>query len=327
MNIEYNTHCPNCGQPNFIYSIYTLLQNKCYNCSTILDPTIEKLSFDEVIEKYIPEGVPEVIPENCGYCTYFKGSSWWSNKGHCNFYDEAIGKNYDCIITTIKKEIGTPSTETKKQKPICSNCKTKQDIQGALFCFKCGSDLYPKETKEVKVCSKCNTQYDLSYEYCNRDGNALSRQVVEVNGNTDHTNSTQTITKITESSEPKNQIDEKTNNELPMRWYSFITYLLFPVVVIGYILGALMINDDTVIVTFLVAAVFGAIIVYGLHNKTSWSWKFLILSYLLNSATFRIDRLEDVGLGVYIFGIIIINAIVTYPHYIYFNKRKHLFVN
>ena len=132
---------------------------------------------------------------------------------------------------------------------------------------------------------------------------------------------------IDESPKNINEIDKDKVTDLPMNWYKFITYLLFPAAILVYLYLAVLIGDDTVAVSLLFGAVFGAIIIYGLHNRTSWSWKLLIISYILHISTYRLDRVEDLGIIPYLIVVVIVNFIIAYPNYIYFNKRKHLFNN
>ena len=61
--------------------------------------------------------------------------------------------------------------------------------------------------------------------------------------------------------------------------------------------------------------------------ETSWSWKLLLFLYALNTSTGRIDRVDDLGILEYLIVVVIVNLIITNPNYIYFNRRKHLFVN
>lgn len=113
-----------------------------------------------------------------------------------------------------------------------------------------------------------------------------------------------------------------------MNWYNLLTYLLFPVAVLGYLsLAYYLNNDDTVTFSLLFSALFGSILIYGLLNKTTWSWKFLIISYILNISFSKIDIIDEIGIIQYLIIIGVANFIFTYPNYIYFKKREHLFVN
>lgn len=115
-----------------------------------------------------------------------------------------------------------------------------------------------------------------------------------------------------------------------MNWYKFVTYLMCPIGIIGSILGVFYFSEyaeDFVTFAFLFDALLVGILMYGLYNKTTWSWKLLLGLYIFNSLFGRIEFLENFGPFPYLIFVLIVNAITTYPNYIYFNKRKHLFVN
>jgi len=214
-----------------------------------------------------------------------------------NKFDKAPTKKVDYSYLKAQKE-------AKKKVEIvdilnCPECRTEQKNKDAIYCFKCGKDIYPKEFINIKKCPKCDKQYDDSYNFCENDGATLENKTMEVG----------------------------KDLTMPMRWYKFITYLLFPASFLGYFYLAVLIDNDTLTVSLLFGAVFGAIIIYGLHNRTSWSWKLLIISYILHISTSRLDRVEDLGIIPYLIVVVIVNCIITYPNYIYFNKRKNLFVN
>jgi ribosomal protein L37AE/L43A len=275
--------------------------------------------------------IPEIVPPQCNDCDYFIRDDYWiieSYLGRCEFYDEKSHCYNECIAVTRYGYSLTPNKESTKiennnQKPICPNCNKPQN-DNATFCKDCGTEISPKELVTIAYCDKCESEFDESYQFCEEDGNQLVLKKKEFDESPQNIESVKTSKNIV--GESNNFVKDKVT-DLPMNWYKFITYLLFPVAILGYLYLAVEIGNDTVTVSLLFGAVFGAVIIYGLHNKTSWSWKLLIISYILNISTSRLDRVEDLGIFPYLIVVVIVNFIITYPNYIYFNKRKHLFNN
>ena len=216
-----------------------------------------------------------------------------------NKLDNTSPKKVDYSYLKSSNQPRKPSKKKKSdiEKIIsCPECKTKQRNKDALYCFSCGQELNRKEMIDVKECPRCTHQYNLSYNFCEIDGTELKNKTVEVG----------------------------SDIAMPMRWYKFITYFQIPLGGIGYLVWALVVEDFILLISPIIAS----IQIYGLHCKTKWSWKLLIFNWVLYSIVESISRWEITGNPfVLIVGPIIVNAIVTYPHYIYFNKRKHLFVN
>ena len=63
--------------------------------------------------------------------------------------------------------------------------------------------------------------------------------------------------------------------------------------------------------------------IYALHNKISWSWRLLILVFIYNWFAHAYNPNTIVS----ILSITLYSLIFIWPTYIYFKKRKHLFVN
>ena len=199
----------------------------------------------------------------------------------------------------------------------CPNCKKPQNDR-AVFCKDCGTEISPKKLVTIAYCNKCKSEFDESSQFCENDGDKLVLKEKEID---------ESPKNINDEPNDSKEIYNNEVGELPMKWYKFLTYFLFPFPLFVSIVSLPFIDDSIIIITIIISGIFSGVTIYGLYNKTAWSWKLLILTYLINSLSFRIDRFDDVGLGIYIFGIIVINVIVTYPNYIYFNKRKHLFNN
>jgi len=46
--------------------------------------------------------IPEIIPNNCGECDYYKKTGIIDlYKGHCNFYNEKVYTSFNCIALTL----------------------------------------------------------------------------------------------------------------------------------------------------------------------------------------------------------------------------------
>jgi len=120
-------------------------------------------------------------------------------------------------------------------------------------------------------------------------------------------------------------------SELPMKWYNFVTYIQCPLGIIMSILAMLynINNYGELILTVLhlFNALLVGILMYGLYKKTIWSWKLLLGLYIFISIFGYIDYLEVWQPLLYLVFIIVFNIVNTIPNYVYFNKRKHLFIN
>jgi len=258
--------------------------------------------------------IPDKVPKYCNSdCQYFSGVFVLK----CSFYDEDVTRASDCIATERFGAVPGVQKIKEIQHMECPNCNKPQN-NNAIFCKDCGTEISPKELVTIAYCNKCKSEFDESSQFCENDGNKLVQKEKEID---------ESPKNINDEPNDSNEIDKDSVYDLPMKWYKFITYFLFPFPLFVSIISLPFIDDSIIIITIIISGIFAGVTIYGLHNKTAWSWKLLILTYLINSLSFRIDRFDDVGLGIYIFGIIVINVIVTYPNYIYFNKRKHLFNN
>ena len=205
--------------------------------------------------------------------------------------------DYSYLKTSFKSKEPSKKKKPDIEKNIhCPECRVEQKNKDAIYCFKCGKDIYPKEFINIKKCPKCDKQYDDSYNFCENDGATLENKTVEVG-------------------------DDST---MPMKWYKFVTYFQIPLISIIYLILTFISKD----VILLSGTIIGTIQIYGFHYKTKWSWKLHIFFIVFYSILESIIRFGITGNPIIlIVGPILINAIVTYPIYIYFNKRKHLFVN
>ena len=109
-------------------------------------------------------------------------------------------------LTVIDKE--TFQYKTVEKVIECPSCNKPQN-RNAIFCKDCGTEIYPKETVRIGFCVKCDSEYDKSYKYCEKDGNSLVYKDKEID----------TSPKNIKSTLNDNNIDEVS--DLPMKWYQF----------------------------------------------------------------------------------------------------------
>ena len=77
-------------------------------------------------------------------------------------------------IDNVKQKTGKKKVSKKsKTKLICPACKAKQKHEDAMYCIKCGADLFPKKKKKIKECPSCNTHYEMPDQFCDKDGEKL----------------------------------------------------------------------------------------------------------------------------------------------------------
>ena len=119
-----------------------------------------------------------------------------------------------------------------------------------------------------------------------------------------------------------------------MNWYFFCTYILIPTTIIISLFSAKIVFPDIIQVSS-ISIIIMTILIFGLINKKSWSWKLLIILFIFHpinlffirkewNAIFPIEQSVNEN---FFYSYIIWNLLVTLPNYIYYNKRKHLFVN
>ena len=320
--------CPDCIAPNFIYDIKTLLINKCRVCGSELNDKMPFYDIDTFMDEYFPQGTPDVIPLKCDYCDYFKKTGWFDqHKGYCDFFKGKTYSSWKCVVTLIENEFEKIDwgKSIKVQDIECPNCNKPQN-DNAIFCKDCGTEISPKELATIAYCDKCKNTYSDDFTFCEKDGNKLKS--IEVEEGSEFQVSDIKSEELDE--EIVETVTSDADEELPMKWYKFVTYVMCPFVIIGMIVLILGLSDyvdDIVTFSLLFDCLLTGTLMFGLHNKTAWSWKLLLGLYILNSLFGRIEALDEWGPFVYLIFVIIVNAFTTYPNYIYFNKRKHLFVN
>jgi hypothetical protein len=193
----------------------------------------------------------------------------------------------------------------------------------------------------------------MSDTFCDKDGTKLAIWEMEVDDdnpnvevvkmlrdsknyekfNEDYDNPNLEVKKMlpdSKDTERINENDDNVNEKQPMNWYKFVTYVMCPLGIITSLYWMFIFNDYSENIEALfwfLSAGFLGILLYGLHNRTTWSWKLLIGAYIFNSLLRRVELLDEWGLTPYLIFLVIANLMVTYPNYIYFKKRGHLFQN
>ena len=266
---------------------------------------------------------PAYIPKICDFgCSHQYGIL----NRKCNFYKEDVERGQRCIAT---KRFGLQPGLNEKITLICPDCKTKQKHQDALYCINCGADLFPKTKIEVKECPTCKTRYEMSDTFCDKDGTKLAIWEIEV----DDDNPKVEVEKILSDSidtERVNENDDNVNEKKPMKWYKFVTYVMCPLGIIISLYLSFIFNEyseDIEAFSWSINAGFLGILLYGLHNRTTWSWKLLLGLYIMNGLFGRFEKLDEWDPFSYLIFVIFVMAITTYPNYIYFKKRGHFFQN
>ena len=173
---------------------------------------------------------------------------------------------------------------------------------------------------KIKQCPDCKSNYNIDDIFCDKDGKKLINKKIEV----DDDNPNYKIINQKKSERKNND----SSDELPMNWYRFITYIMCPIsMIVSFGMMLLPYSEPYSSAYYLFDLILICILYNGLTSKTSWSWKLLLVLYVLNSIFGRIDYIEEWGPILYLMFVLIVNVSTTFPNYLYFNKRKHLFIN
>ena len=111
----------------------------------------------------------------------------------------------------------------------------------------------------------------------------------------------------------------------PTKWLTFYNYLWIPInALVGFFLALGMFESNLGIAIFLlVFSILQCLVVYGLHIRKLWAWKWnwviLIATYCFALIPTQATAAEFIGrlLGATIIWMV--------PNYIYWKRRKHLF--
>jgi len=262
--------------------------------------------------------------EKCGQCGgYFSG--------------EIIDEPVEIVKTKDEsknnKEIEKNNIQIKNDDNalVCQSCKCIQKSLEAKYCRKCGESLFPDKMIEVIRCPKCKTEYDEGDEFCDVDGTELVTNKIQI---PDHEHPNFKLLRDSKVIETNQKYDafEKSRYEItetrePMKWHWVVTYLFQPIRLILSMISSFSVGMFINLVTY-------SLLIFGLHNYKSWSWKAylfiwggealykLILPWFdLSYRYLIIDNLD----GYYIPKILFLLSFI--PQFIYYKKRSHLFKN
>ena len=202
----------------------------------------------------------------------------------------------------------------------CPNCnKTQND--NATFCKDCGAEISPKELITIAYCEKCESEFDETHQFCEKDGNQLVLKEKEID---------ESPKNINDAPKDSNEIDKDKVTDLPMNWYRAFTYAILPLFII---FCAMTLNVWGGFFT-VIAIVSTPILLFGFSSMREWTTPFFnfyiftsFLPILIDYNNYRMDFGVEVETEVLSLFIILIWIFWSVPNCIYFNKRKHLFTN
>lgn len=119
-----------------------------------------------------------------------------------------------------------------------------------------------------------------------------------------------------------------------MYWYKFYTYFRLPLGLLncfGNILIFLLNNLEnlTECIVSIISFIYMAYLLYVMHKKKKNGFTFIFINLLLETLYMIIYSIsnKNVGLGDFIIYVLIYFSVWFLPNYIYFKKRKDIFVN
>jgi len=242
------------------------------------------------------ERIPEIIPNRCGDCVYFKRGEksllrfFW---GKCEFYKEETHANYECIA--VKKYGKTPTI------PQCPNCRVETNLK-AKFCKKCGTEISPKPMVTIAFCEKCKSVYDASAKFCDEDGSKLIQKELD-----------------------QEDVQNPDPGELSFGWGNFWIFMGFLQGGIAFVLSVIMGIQTEYLPNRgigLLISILGIGSAYGLMNKKLFGL-YLIYANLIGIVVTGFIGLVSGDETFAIQGAIAIVASILW--FIYFNKRKEMF--
>ena len=134
-----------------------------------------------------------------------------------------------------------------------------------------------------------------------------------------------------EKSKPLTSQDQRPEKELGLKWLMFWNYFSLPSgAALGFVISF---KNPGIAIIFAPLSIFSIVLAIGLHRREAWAWNF-------TAGYFVLSWFASVVIGVYTQGLedsvdvaaAAINFVLTgllwiYPNYVYWTKRKHLFVN
>ena len=245
------------------------------------------------------ENIPDYVPMYCNAdCKHYSGFF----TGKCNFYGEDVTGGWHCIAT---ERFNVPHTGSTNKCPKCE----KPQIKKAVFCKDCGAEISPRELVTIAYCDECESEYDMTYKFCNKDGTQLIRKEVEKEGQKD--------------SRPVK--GEMSNDKLGFGWGKFLIVMGFIQGGIAFIFSIIMGVQTPQLPNKgvgLLISILGFGSAYGLMNRKLFGL-YLVYANLIGMVVWGLIGLVS-GEEIFIIqGVIAI--VISILCFIYFNKRKGMF--
>lgn len=175
-----------------------------------------------------------------------------------------------------------------------------------MYCRKCGSNLLDDDT----FCYNCGAKI------INNNENLSNPKIKE---------------------EEKNCVQSEIVKDLPMTWYNFFLYFRIPVAIIGYIASLFIYNFSSFVYDKIEFGMFlitlGLIILffilfYMMKYKKKNTMKILTAELVLEGISIAVPSMTNSNYELFSEILFVIVAVVWFIlNYIYFNKRKHIFIN
>ena len=139
------------------------------------------------------------------------------------------------------------------------------------------------------------------------------------------------------------------NRKSPMKWSTFYTYVFLPLVILyrfaygwasirmlfypkvpDWLTPSIVLS----IVDWLIASIFLAFIIYGLHKRRLWGWRLnwisiagiALLTGIPPSAVWMLARHGNTDLTLLPVIWVPLTLLWCWPNFVYFKKRRHLFL-
>ena len=234
-------------------------------------------------------------------------------------------------VNQFSEEKDTPAATTTMKSLLvsCESC-SHEFSKRAEACPKCG-------WKPKIMCQICKQRIPFDSTVCPECGDPRPFELQEkTKKETFSINSKQTPVSSTFSSSSSSQktIQAKaTDKYIGTKWLSFWSYFSLP---FGGVLGILMsISAPAIAVIMAPISIFQIITAIGLHYRKMWAWQANWVAIVLTWVSGAIpkvnasmqNRSTEEFVVLFVISFFVFGIIWMWPNYIYWNKRKHLFVN
>ena len=162
-------------------------------------------------------------------------------------------------------------------------------------------------------CVKCGNKVKNTDIYCAKCGNKINQELSR-----------------------DNTTDQEDSKAIPMLWYNFFTYVRLPLGIIISIFSLFLYNYSLFVYNkialgffFISIAmiIFYCTTLYMLHTKNKDSMIYIVIQLILECISVSINSINysyNILYGIICF--VLVFAIWFIPNYIYFKKRKNIFV-